>query len=294
MIELRLWRAVLILAEELHYRRAAARLNISQPALTKQIQDIEIRLQVKFFERLDRQVHLTQDGENILSDIRKLIADAERLEAKVKSGQNLEKSVLKVGSLEYIAKHYLPSIINQHQQAHPTTHIEIDDMTPNETVAALSQGEIDLGLLVLPVVEPSLVTRTMVKGDWCILLPSDHPLSALDEVNVSLLGEEKLVFFARRVNPDLYDNLKNRFLRAGIEPQITYHTQDPMMGPQLVLNGVGLFIVADYALPAALPDALVLKPLSGIDTFISFGAAWRQGNVTKPLRDLIDLLPKAQ
>ena len=291
MIEMRLWRSVLVLAEELHYRRAAARLNISQPALTKQIQDIEIRLKVKLFERLDRQVQLTQEGEDNLDAIRKLIADAERLESTIKRGQAQEKRTLKVGSLEYIAKQYLPTIISQHQQTHPETQIEIADMTPHETISALVDGKIDIGLLVLPIEEPTLVTRTMVKGNWCVLVPDDHAFATLDSVEARLLSEQKLIFFARRVNPDLYDLLKRRFLNVDVEPNIAYHTQVPMMGPQLVLNGIGLFIVADYALPV-LPAGLGLKPITGIETFLSFGAAWRQGSMTKPLRDLIDLLPK--
>ncbi|MEM8838079.1 MAG: LysR family transcriptional regulator [Pseudomonadota bacterium] len=292
MIELRLWRSVLILSEELHFRRAASRLNITQPALTKQIQDIEGRLGVRLFDRLDRQVRLTAEAEAIINDIRRLIDGAERLEAKLKSPDAQGGSTIRVGSLEYIAKRFLPDALTAFAASHPDIPVEIEDMTPAETIGALMEGRIDLGFLVLPVEEPSLVVRPMLKGRWSLIVPSDHRLAGRNEIPVGELANESLVFFARRINPDLYDSLKHRISATGIAPRISYHTQDPMMGPDLVKKGVGLFIVADYAVTGDLGDDLMLRPLSGFDAEISFGSAWRQGAMTPMLRSFVDLLPK--
>ncbi|WP_434054432.1 MAG: LysR family transcriptional regulator [Roseibium sp.] len=292
MIELRLWRSVLILSEELHFRRAAARLNITQPALTKQIQDIEGRLGVSLFERLDRQVRMTAQAEVIIDDIRRLIDSAERLEAKLKSSEMGSAMTIRVGSLEYIAKRFLPEALTAFAAAHPDSHVEIDDMTPAETIGALMEGRVDLGLVVVPVEEPSLVVRKMLKGRWSLVVPAGHRLAVADTIPVKELANEPLVFFARRVNPDLYDSLKYKFSAAGVTPRIAYHTQDPQMGPDLVAKGVGLFVVADYAMSGDLGENLVMRPLSGFDADVSFGAAWRQGTMTPTLRSFVDLLPK--
>lgn len=292
MIELRLWRSVLILSEELHFRRAAARLNITQPALTKQIQDIEGRLGIALFERLDRQVRLTPQAEEIIDDIRQLIVDAQRLETKVKSPDKPGSKSLRVGSLEYIAKQFLPEALTSFAAHHADVLVEIEDMTPAETIGALMDGRVDLGLLVIPLEEPSLVVRPMLKGTWSLVVPATHRLAEKEKIAVTELAGEPLVFFARRVNPDLYDALKNRMAAAGVTPKISYHTQDPSMGPDLVAKGVGLFVVADYAIADSLGDGLVLRPLSGFDADVSFGAAWRQGTMTPSLRAFVDLLPK--
>lgn len=117
MIELRLWRSVLILSEELHFRRAAARLNITQPALTKQIQDIEGRLQVTLFERLDRRVRLTPQAEAVLDDIHRLIGTAKQLELKLTAPDAQNAGTLRVGSGESVSRRTKSNAVMDGQMA---------------------------------------------------------------------------------------------------------------------------------------------------------------------------------
>ena len=109
MIELRIWRSFVVLAEELNFRRAAERLHISQPALTKQIQDLETRLGVALFRRDARGVEPTEATIACLDAVRALIEQAEAVETSFSVSQQSSESKITVGMLEFVSKSLLPS-----------------------------------------------------------------------------------------------------------------------------------------------------------------------------------------
>jgi len=97
------------------------------------------------------------------------------------------------------------------------------------------------------------------------------------------------VLFSRGINPANYDDLIGRCRRAGFEPEVVYETAQPQVGPSLVAEGLGLFLVASYV-PVALPDGVVSRPLAGFGPEIEVGAVFRRGDRTPPLRDFLGLL----
>ncbi len=292
LIEIKLWRSFVVLSEELNFRRAAERLGVSQPALTKQIQELEVRLDVILFRREPRGVELTETAKANLKEARTLITAAERLERRFKTAATETAQRVKIGALEYITRHFLPGALQIAHQQLPGLKASIQDMTPTEAMAAAADGRIDLGVALSPVTEPNLVARPIVEGRWLLVLPKDHALSTNEHIPITALADERLLIFARRLNPDLYDKLVASFEAKAAGFDIAYHAQDPSVGAEMVASGLGLFIVASYAL-SPLPDGLIARPLADLDERPVLNAVWRRDRMTAALRTVLDALDKA-
>ena len=287
LIELRLWRSFVVLADELNFRRAADRLGVSQPALTKQMKELEDRLGAVLFRREPRGVERTEAAVAALPGARALLDAAARLERQVREAQDTTAGAVTIGALEYVARGMLPGAIARARGHEPTLRVTVQDMTLAAAEAAAADGRVDLGLAIAPVREPVLVAKPLVSGCWMVVMPSDHRLASDDSVPVEALAREPLILFARRAGPDRYDALV-RMLEARAKGfTIAYHAQDPLVGPEMTASGVGLFLAASYVLPA-LPAALVARPVDGLGEPLTLCLVWRRDRMRPALRALID------
>ncbi len=293
MIELRIWRSFVVLAEELNFRRAAERLHISQPALTKQIQDLETRLGVALFRRDARGVEPTEATIACLDAVRALIEQAEAVETSFSVSQQSSESKITVGMLEFVSKSLLPSVLRRMLAEFPELRISIVEMNPLETAAAAADGRIDLGVARAPVTEQSIVARPFRRGHWVLIVPHTHRLAGNEEVDVSALADEPLICFVRRLNPELFDSIVAQIEGNGRRVDMAYQTQDPMVGVELVLSGIGLFLAISYSIHD-LPDGLKALPVRGISFDPMLDLVWRRDRMTPQLRLLVDALLESE
>ncbi len=285
LIELRLWRSFVVLAEELNFRRAADRLGLSQPALTKQIKELEDRLGIDLFRREPRGVERTAAAEGNLEAARALIASAERLEGAFRAADDAAAEQVSLGALSYITQRFLPRALAAARDTRPTLQAKILDMTPIEAVGAAAEGQIDLGVGLAPVTEPNLVAKPLVEGRWMIVVHRDRSLPA--KPGLTDLNGEALILFARRNNPDLYDAIAAKLAARAPKATIAYHAQDPSTGLEMVSHGLGIFIAASFALPP-LPETLVARPVAGLGDTLALSLVWRRDRMRPALRALID------
>lgn len=289
MIELRIWRSFVVLAEELNFRRAAERLHISQPALTKQIQDLETRLGVALFRREARGVEPTAATNACLDAVRALIEQAETVESSFTASQQSADDRITVGMLEFFSRSSLPGVLQKVRNAFPDVRISIAEMNTFETAAAVADGRIDLGIARAPVREQNIVARAYRRGNWILLMPADHRLAALVEIRPSDLGDDPLIFFLRRLNPELFDSIMAALEADGRRVNVAYQAQDPMVGAELTLSGIGLCLAVSYAIEK-LPEGLVSRPVTGLGFEPMLDLVWRRDRMTPALRLLIDSL----
>ncbi len=290
-VEIRQLQIFVAVAEELHFRRAARRVGLTQPALSHQVAQLEERLAVRLLDRTSRSVALTEAGAAFLESARKLLADLDRAvdEARRIGGHARRKLV--VGYLEYMNLPFLGPTLRALRERHPDAEVEHRDMHSAEVLEALAERTIDIGFTIMPIEHPDLVARPVVEGEWVVVVPDDHPLAAEETVRLEALAGQPLVVFARRLNPPLHQWLLER-LRAAIgdEPRIAYQTAQAHLGPSLVAEGVGLFVVASYV-PRSLPPGVTMRPLSGFEP-MRVAAVWRADNQSEILRDFRDALPR--
>jgi len=289
MIELRLWRSLIAVAEELNFRRAAQRLNISQPALTKQIQELEARLGTALFRREARGVVPTDITITCLPAVRALLEKSLSVEAKFASTDSQSEIVVRVGALEFLAKRHVPALLQTARTNFPNARISLVDMHTFETAAAAADGKIDLGIARAPVTEPNVVTRPFQRGQWVLVVRKDHRLGTKAKVLAADLANDPLIVFSRRLNPPLFDEIMGHLTVNGRSPEVAYQAQDPAIGIELALSGVGHFLSVSYILDD-LPDDLVARRVEDVKLPADLDLVWRRDHMSPVLRHLIDML----
>lgn len=283
-MELRHLQAFVAVAAELHFHRAARLLALTQPALSQRIAQLEAELGVRLFDRSRRHVELTAEGRLLQERATAVLALLDASVEEVRSLARAGSQKVSVGYLEYMNLRQLPAAISRLQERHPEFQLEMVPTFTSEVAAAVRDRRLDVGFLLLPVTEPDLVVRLVVEGHWTLVLRAEHPLAALEEVPVARLAGERLVLPAREVNPEVVDWMVERIaVGTGNAARIVYRTAQAQVGPWLVKEGVGSFMVANYVL-RDLPEGVVARRLMGIGPPIQVALAWHRENRGPALR----------
>lgn len=287
-MELRHLRSFIAVCETLHFRRAATRVGVTQPALSHHIAALEQALGVTLLSRSRRHVEVTEAGAVFLETAK---ATLELLDAGAKETQRIGRSAthrLRFGYLEYINLPFIGRALRRLGEHYPDVEVESVEMDPSQVLDALAQRTIDVGMTFHPVKVPTLKARKVVTGRWVVVLPEKHALARGADVPLARLSDERLIIFSRKLNPPTYDWFMQQCRAAGFEPKVAFHTTQALLGPTLVAEGVGVFIVGSYVL-RELPPGVVTRPLSGFDNRLEFALAWRADDRSRPLRAFLDV-----
>src|SRR3954447_12041212 len=194
-MELRHLRYFVAAAEELHFSRAAERLNISAPTLTQQIQVLEADLGVVLFRRTKRSVALTEAGRRFLEEARKTLRQAEQATLVAQQAARGEIGRLEIGYVTSAScLGLIPMLLAEFRRLNPYVDLQVHRMETVRQLAALDHGQIDLGFLRPPTRYPVGLTGTLVwRQPFIVAMPKDHPLAAEKRVRVSSLAGEPLI-----------------------------------------------------------------------------------------------------
>jgi DNA-binding transcriptional LysR family regulator len=281
-------------AEELNFRKAAERTFVSQPALSYQMQQLEERLGVKLLERDHRSVALTEAGKVLLDGARQLLSQADRLTRDVQEAGSGKEQQLNVGVIDYVHFARLPLALRAVRAEYPDTRVDTVNLPTSEQLEAVLARRIDVGFARLPVEHPDVLTHPVLSGHWTLVLPSQHPLAKKKSIPLASLAGEPLILFSQRINPPLYAWLMDSFRNAGFEPQVAYETNQSRIGPDLVSEGVGLWLALSY-LYKELPRGVVARPLQGLDPAgITIGLVWHRHSRSKAGRLLVEQIVAEQ
>ncbi len=275
-------------AEELHFRRAATRLGLSQPTLSHRMQRLEELLGVALLRRDRRSVSLTDAGHALLDGAREVLAAVDRAVATTCQAGEVAAHRLVLGYVEYMSQALIPSFISALATASESVEIVRQESYSDEVLRGLLDRSIDVGVLIDKPIDDDLVAQAMVDGHWSLLVPAEHPLAQGNAVELAALASERLIFFARELNPPLFDRLRQAMRDAGFEPNIVYQTAQAMVGPELVRGGVGLFVVANYVLTEVADDLRTL-PIRGLFAMPLY-VAWHVDNRSRAIHLLRDVL----
>ena len=289
-IELRLLRYFAVVAEEQHVGRAAARLYISQPALSQQIRALEDQVGVPLFVRHPRGVELTEAGSALLSEAWELLERSERLEATVEDLRRGRAGVLKVAVTPGIPRDLVAPLMVGLRTTEPEARVEIAELPTPDQLRALRDGSLDLGFVREPFEDSEVASRTLVIEPLGVSLAAGHPLAARPTLTLRELAEELFVCFPRAWAPSLHDVLVGELRARGIEARFQ-ESSHVATTEGMVAAGHGLTLSARQWLEAA--AGIVWRPLTDVQIEIRTAAAWRTGNRAPLLRTLVGLLPPA-
>ncbi|MFG2946230.1 LysR family transcriptional regulator [Streptomyces adustus] len=233
--------AFVVLAEELHFGHAAARLGITQPPLSQQMRRLEDTVGHALFTRAPSGVKLTPAGRELLPAARQALTGlADGLAAARAVGDGLAGR-LRIGFAASLALTVLPGLLRTFRERFPDVRLDINEMTTAPQIAALHEGAIDVGLLrEPPAVEPGLAFRTVLTEPFVAVLPSGHPLAAQRTVRVAQLAESPFVLLPREVGPGLHDRITGLCAESGFTPRLAQHAVEWQTVCALVATGLGV------------------------------------------------------
>lgn len=247
-IELRHLRYFIAVAEELHFGKAAERLNISQPPLSLQIQSLENEIGAKLLERTNRSVALTPAGQMFLKESYQIIA---RVNAAANRASRMEKGELGEISIGFTSTtpfmHLVTLSLRQFRENYPEVGIHMFQMNTKQQISPLLTGRIDLGIMRNTTLPDNLHHQLLFREPFILAVYEGHPLLAYKDcgVNIHDIGQYPFVFFERDVGTALYDEIMSLLSFSGITPTIAQEAGEAMTILGLVAAGLGISIVTE-------------------------------------------------
>ena len=286
-MELRHLRYFVAVAEERHFGRAAARLRIAQPPLSRQIQALEAELGFMLFERTRRQVELTPAGATLLAHARGVFDAVDLAVHEARRANQGETGRLVVAYPSTFAYSGLPELVRAFRGKFPSVELALRELAPQQQLDALRDQRVDVGFIRAPVDEPGLTTELVRSEPLVAALPTGHPLASRKMIALSLLAKEPFVMFPRVRGPAYFDQLIRLCNNAGFTPRIVQEA--PQLDiVSLVAAGLGVSI-----LPSSIRkfrrSGIVLRPLVG-GPRTELLVVWSALNSSAVLREFLDVV----
>lgn len=292
-MELRYLTAFVAVAEELHFGRAARRLQMAQPPLSQQIRQLEKELGVQLFERNTRSVRLTSAGQSFLEPVRTVLDDLDLATRAVKAAGRGEYGRVTVGFAGASSHESLPLLTGAVRAAHPGIELVLTGQTyADVALARVAEGTLDLGFVRLPASRPGVRTRVIHDEELICALPSDHRLAQQERIAIGELAEEPFVSFPANAGSSLRDAMVNACEQAGFTPRVTQEAPDSNTILALVAAGVGVTLTLT-SVQHIQGTGLVYRPLDGDPIRLHAALAWRADNPSAALRTVLAVAEEA-
>lgn len=284
-------RCLVALSETLHFGRAAARLNMTQPPLSRQIALLEQRMGVTLFERDRRTVKLTPAGRYFVHEARAILQRAEDAAMETRLAAEGELGTVTIGFTAAASYELLPRLIGLHHARYPAVSFVFKETFIEEQLRLLEAGTLDIGMVRPPVDRERLDTLTIMRDRFALAMPAGDPLARHEVVPIQALHRRAYIAWAP-IAKYFHLILDRLFQEAGVRPRTVVSMAQPPAMLAMVRAGLGVAIV-----PAAMAalgfSGLALRPLAapGIDPAVlslEYMLAWRRDNREATVRRLIE------
>jgi DNA-binding transcriptional LysR family regulator len=281
-INLRHLRYFQVLADELHFGRAAARLGISQPPLSEQIVALEAALGTRLFERSRRAVVLTASGRTLYSEAGKLLLHAERVREVMAGASSGYAGQLYLGCVPSGLIGVLPQILGRDRGMIGDLEVRVTEGHTGEIIAALHAGQLDAGLVWEDEPDPPLVLRPLEHVRFIAALHPKHPLVRKRRVALRDFTGEPLIVPPRDVTPRQFDRIMTAFREAGLSPRTGQQARSIAAQLGFVASGLGYALVPEYARRVAM-TGVVFRPLLENLESSPISLMWNENRVSPQL-----------
>ncbi|MEO6053021.1 MAG: LysR substrate-binding domain-containing protein [Chthoniobacterales bacterium] len=294
-MELRHLRYFVAVAEELNFTRAAERLRLAQPSLTRQIHNLEDELGVKLLNRSKNQVSLTEEGISFLVDARRLVTLSLESVQAVQRFSRGESSQLNLGYLFKFNFDLLPATLATFYQVCPNIAVNLFDMSPGEQLRALETRKVDLGFIGLrPTASgkhsDTLMWECVAHHDVVVVLPVGHPLAKKRKVLLKDLKQLFFVAMSEETHPGSRDWLSSLCNESGFTPRILQDVELESGIMTFVAEGLGVTLARSQIKKLPHPG-VVFRPLA-MSAKADYWIAWHRDNHSKVLSQYIEIVKK--
>jgi len=280
-------RYLVAVADERHFGRAARRCNVSQPTLSAQVKKLEDYLGVQLLEREPRRVVPTQAGEQIIARARRILEASDEVVTLARSHRDPLAGQLRVALLPTIGPYLLPRVTPAVRKALPRLTLLLYEYQTAPLLAKLHAGEIDVGILALPVELEGLDSRELYEEPFEVALPAQHPLAKHASVQLAALQSEQLLLLEE--GHCLRDQALAVCSRAGLHENADFRATSLETLRQMVASGAGITLLPQLAVSGAYGNArgVVVRPLGRPVPTRRIGALWRKTTARQPAIDAL-------
>ncbi|NMH89955.1 LysR family transcriptional regulator [Flavivirga algicola] len=288
-IELRHIRYFLAVAKDLHFRKAAEKLFISQPGLSRRIKQMEDDLGVVLFERHNRKVILTKAGEYLKEELTLNLKNLEHTFYHAKLLNDGKKGDLKFGYVGSAMQDMIPNLLIAFKKEHPNILFNLKEMDNHKQIEGLLSYDIDLGFVRLDRVPKELEIKPILKENFCLVLPYDHILNKEDFQTLYQLKKESFILFDPKYSATYFEKVMQIFDDSGFTPIVSHNTIHASSIYKLVENNFGVSIV-----PKSLMDINNKKvkfiELANIKQKTTLSMVWNKHNRNPILNRVFDFI----
>ena len=288
-MELRHLRYFVGVGEEQHFGRAAERLHIAQPALSRQIQDLERELGYALFERLPRGVRLTAAGKLYLDDARRILQDVQESKLRAERIAHGKAGTLRIGIATALSWHGLVATsFREFRRSQPDVALELHHLLSIQQIEAIVSARLDAGFAAsLIPLGKNLASWQFAEDRMVLAVPQGHPLTKRKRVRLRDLRNMPFVWFPRWANPVFYDRMMQACLRGGLSaPRIVQEATDRDTNLGLVQCRIGLSWQPE-TVRWNCPQGIVLVPVVDMNVRLPFNLVWKKDNSSPLLQKFV-------
>jgi len=287
MIDARRLRYFVVVAETLHFGRAALQLRISQPPLSRQIQQLEREIGASLFRRTKRRVELTDAGAYLLTEARRMLADAALVAERTRRTATGAVGHLALGFISAVDYSILPGLLSAYREAYPGVTLDLRELTSDVQQGELRDLRIDAGMLLAPADDATLATLPLLREPLVAVVPSTDPLARRGgAISLRALAARPFIMFPRHNATGLHDMIFDFCRSAGFTPRVAQEAVQLQTIVSLVSAGLGVALV-----PASLTDmrraGVVYRRLREASPLLTVLLAWRRDNRSACLANFV-------
>ncbi|WP_085628344.1 hydrogen peroxide-inducible genes activator [Marivita cryptomonadis] len=270
-------RYLVAVADHLHFRRAAETCNVTQPTLSAQIKELELRLGASLVERSRSKVVMTPTGKDIAERGRRILREVAEIHTIAKSRQSVLSSVIRIGVVQTVGSYFLPLVIPELHRTYPKLGLYVREGLPDVLLRSLEDGALDLLFFPLPVNRVDLDSLSLFREPIQVVMPADHRLAKEPEIDPVMLRGETIL--SLEPGHRLYELVRRISDDYGVELSHDYEGTSLDTLRQMVATGMGLSLMPALYVKSevAHQDIVVARPFRGTAPSRTIGMVWRKG-----------------
>ncbi|GAA4879149.1 LysR family transcriptional regulator [Actinomycetospora straminea] len=269
-----------VLAETEHMTRAADRLRVAQPTLSRALRRLEREMGAPLFDRVNRRLRLNRSGEILLEHARRGLAELDTARERIATWRDPERGTIRLAFLHSIATWLTPDVLRAHRSRAPGVTVELTQGVAHEILEHLRAGRVDVALTTSPPDGEDLAWAPLHREQLCLAVPADHPLAGRDRIDLAESAHEPFVVLREPIGfRRLTDEL---CARAGIAPRVAFESTEIGTLEGLVAAELGVAIVPAPR-PGRAEPGVAYVPLADVLAHRLIGLVWHRGRATGPV-----------
>ncbi|MFF5996320.1 LysR family transcriptional regulator [Lysinibacillus sp. KU-BSD001] len=276
-------------AKHLSFTKAASTLHVSQPSISKAIQNLEAELGVPLFYRSSKQLELTDAGQAVLVNAKQVLEAFKNLRSELTDLMDLKKGQIRIGIPPIVGAEFFTKLVSQYKEQYPYIEIILSEVGTKKIREGVEAGELDIGLICnLCIATNQLETISILKDPLMLIVHLDHPLATRPFIKLSELKKETFVMY--RKDFTLYDRIVEECAKNGFVPNIACETSQKDLIIEMVAAKLGIALLPKKICEKIKDDTIVAIPFDEEHIFLELGMAWKKNKyLSYAVREFIAL-----